>query len=143
MANMPVMKTALTLILAPLMALSFAVPGAWSQAMPLEEVPFVTTPDNVTLEMLGTAGVNANDYVLDMGSGDGRIVITAALNLRRTRPVTLLSLDDVPTVPVLDERERLWSDAPLLIVSMTCVILVAITVVIRVPDVQSHPDLRS
>lgn len=40
-----------------------------------------------------------------------RIVITAALNLRRTRRVTLLSLDDVPNVPVLDEREKHWSDA--------------------------------
>ena len=72
------MKSILTLILAPLMALSFAVPGAWSQAMPLEEVPFVTTPDNVTLEMLSIAGVTASDYVMDLGSGDGRIVILAA-----------------------------------------------------------------
>lgn len=40
-----------------------------------------------------------------------RIVITAALNLRRARRVTLLSLDDVPNVPVLDETERHWSDA--------------------------------
>jgi SAM-dependent methyltransferase len=71
-------KTILTLILAPLMALSFAVPGAWSQALPVEEVPFVATPDNVTLEMLGIAGVNASDYVMDLGSGDGRIVILAA-----------------------------------------------------------------
>ena len=40
-----------------------------------------------------------------------RIVITAALNLRRTRRATLLSLDDFPNVPVLDERERHWSEA--------------------------------
>ena len=40
-----------------------------------------------------------------------RIVIAAALNLRRARRVTLLSLDDVPNVPVLDETETHWSDA--------------------------------
>lgn len=40
-----------------------------------------------------------------------RIVITGALNLRRTRRTTLLNLDDFPNVPVLDETERRWSDA--------------------------------
>jgi DNA-directed RNA polymerase specialized sigma24 family protein len=39
-----------------------------------------------------------------------RIVITIALNLRRAHRVTLLSLDDVSNVPVLDEAERRWSD---------------------------------
>ena len=39
-----------------------------------------------------------------------RIVITAALNARRARRITLLSLDDVTNVPVLDETERHWSD---------------------------------
>ena len=39
-----------------------------------------------------------------------RIVITVALNLRRARRVTLLSLEDVPGVPVLDEVERRWSE---------------------------------
>ena len=43
-----------------------------------EDVPFITTPDNVTLTMLQIARVNAQDYVIDLGSGDGRIVITAA-----------------------------------------------------------------
>lgn len=43
-----------------------------------EEVPFVTTPDNVTLEMLRVAGVGPADHVIDLGSGDGRIVIVAA-----------------------------------------------------------------
>lgn len=44
----------------------------------VEEVPFVTTPDNVTLEMLGAAQVGPTDHVIDLGSGDGRIVILAA-----------------------------------------------------------------
>lgn len=43
-----------------------------------EEVPFITTPDHVTLAMLELAGVTARDYLIDLGSGDGRIVITAA-----------------------------------------------------------------
>ena len=43
-----------------------------------DEVPFITTPDNVTLAMLELAGVTAKDFVVDLGSGDGRIVITAA-----------------------------------------------------------------
>jgi RNA polymerase sigma-70 factor (ECF subfamily) len=40
-----------------------------------------------------------------------RIVITVALNIRRTRRLTFLRLDDVPDVPVLDEAETYWSDA--------------------------------
>lgn len=43
-----------------------------------EEVPFITTPDNVTLEMLRVAAVGPADHVIDLGSGDGRIVIVAA-----------------------------------------------------------------
>jgi RNA polymerase sigma-70 factor (ECF subfamily) len=39
-----------------------------------------------------------------------RIVITVALNLRRSHRVTLLSLDDVSNVPVLDEAESRWSE---------------------------------
>lgn len=42
------------------------------------DVPFVVTPDHVTLSMLRLADVNRHDYVIDLGSGDGRIVITAA-----------------------------------------------------------------
>jgi hypothetical protein len=43
-----------------------------------EDVPFVVTPDSVTLAMLQLAKVIPEDYVMDLGSGDGRIVITAA-----------------------------------------------------------------
>ncbi len=43
-----------------------------------EDVPFITTPDRVALTMLEIAGVGPNDHVIDLGSGDGRIVILAA-----------------------------------------------------------------
>ncbi len=56
-------------------ALHLAVPLPASAA---EEVPFITTPDHVTRAMLDVARVKAGDHVIDLGSGDGRIVITAA-----------------------------------------------------------------
>ena len=40
--------------------------------------PFITTPDTVVERMLELAGTQASDVVMDLGSGDGRIVITAA-----------------------------------------------------------------
>jgi precorrin-6B methylase 2 len=41
-------------------------------------VPFVPTPQEVVEGMLEVAQVNKGDVVYDLGSGDGRIVITAA-----------------------------------------------------------------
>jgi len=40
--------------------------------------PYVPTPNVVVDRMLGMANVSANDYVIDLGSGDGIIVLTAA-----------------------------------------------------------------
>ena len=57
------------------LALAAGLPG---EARAQDEVPFITTPDRVTLAMLQLAGVTVNDFVVDLGSGDGRIVITAA-----------------------------------------------------------------
>lgn len=42
------------------------------------DVPFVPTPQPVVDQMLEVAQVEPGDYVIDLGSGDGRIVITAA-----------------------------------------------------------------
>jgi hypothetical protein len=42
------------------------------------DTPYVQTPQNVVDRMLEVAKVGANDYVIDLGSGDGRMVITAA-----------------------------------------------------------------
>ena len=41
-------------------------------------VPFITTPDDVVRRMLELADTRPGDLVVDLGSGDGRIVITAA-----------------------------------------------------------------
>ncbi len=41
-------------------------------------VPFVPTPQEVVDKMIELAGVKKGDVVYDLGSGDGRIVITAA-----------------------------------------------------------------
>jgi hypothetical protein len=40
--------------------------------------PYVPTPQSVVNEMLKLAGVREDDFVVDLGSGDGRIVLTAA-----------------------------------------------------------------
>lgn len=44
--------------------------------------PYVPTPNVVVDRMLGMANVGANDHVIDLGSGDGIIVITAAYRLK-------------------------------------------------------------
>lgn len=64
---------------APALVAAWALAAASAGAQdPVEEVPFITSPDNVTLEMLRIADVKAGDHVIDLGSGDGRIVILAA-----------------------------------------------------------------
>jgi hypothetical protein len=60
---------ALTLILAI---------SASSYAQQLSKLPYVPTPQIVVDEMLKMAGVTAKDFVIDLGSGDGRMIITAA-----------------------------------------------------------------
>ena len=42
------------------------------------DTPYVQTPQNVVDRMLQVANVGPADYVIDLGSGDGRMVITAA-----------------------------------------------------------------
>jgi precorrin-6B methylase 2 len=70
---------ALTLVLAVL--LSVVSTMAQQALKPLKkkpEVPYVPTHEKVVAEMLKVAKVGKNDILYDLGSGDGRIVITAA-----------------------------------------------------------------
>ena len=57
------------------------------------DVPFVPTPQVVVDEMLRLAGVGPGDVVYDLGSGDGRIVITAARKFG-ARAAVGVELDD-------------------------------------------------
>jgi precorrin-6B methylase 2 len=62
-------------------ALLLALAALAARAQDTEwRVPFITTPDEVVVRMLELAGTRAGDLVADLGSGDGRIVITAARN---------------------------------------------------------------
>jgi pimeloyl-ACP methyl ester carboxylesterase/precorrin-6B methylase 2 len=57
-------------------AVAAAILGAADQ--PYTDVPFVPTPANVVDAMLDLAGISPTDVLVDLGSGDGRIVIAAA-----------------------------------------------------------------
>ena len=54
-----------------------ALAGARADARELD-VPFVPTPQAVVEKMLEMADVKEGDYLIDLGSGDGRIPVTAA-----------------------------------------------------------------
>lgn len=66
-------RRAAALLLAAAPALSSA-----ADQHPLADVPYVPTPANVVDAMLKLAGVGPQDFVVDLGSGDGRIIIAAA-----------------------------------------------------------------
>jgi len=57
-----------------------APPSAYAPSVgqPGKDVVWVPTPQTVVDKMLDLAKVTAADYVIDLGSGDGRTVITAA-----------------------------------------------------------------
>ena len=80
---MPTRYSRLT-FLPSLLAIWLALATCHSHAQLTDEVPFITSPDNVTLEMLNVAGVKRGDHVIDLGSGDGRIVILAAKRFEAT-----------------------------------------------------------
>ena len=61
-----------------LLALCTLLPPSVARATQAVDVPYVSTPSNVVAAMLELALVTAGDYLIDLGSGDGRIVIEAA-----------------------------------------------------------------
>ncbi len=65
-----------------LLALFCMATSAAAQAQELERLPYVPTPQIVVDEMLKMAGVTDKDFVIDLGSGDGRMIITAASSFK-------------------------------------------------------------
>ena len=65
-------------LLAVLALFALLSTGAGAQDPSGEEVPYVKTPQVAVDKMLELAQVGPDDFLIDLGSGDGRIVITAA-----------------------------------------------------------------
>ena len=92
---------ALALVLAVLVAAA----GAQTTTTPTErrpDVPYVPTNDAVVEQMLKMAKVGKNDVVYDLGSGDGRIVITAVQRYGAARGVGI----DIDPDRIAEAREN-------------------------------------
>ena len=60
-------------------AFTFALQAAAADLQPVQDAgPYVPSPQSVVADMLRYAGVGPQDFIIDLGSGDGRIVRTAA-----------------------------------------------------------------
>jgi len=66
-----------------------ALPALAGFAAPELEIPFVPTPHTLVQKMLDLAHVTASDYLIDLGCGDGRIAVAAALRGARALGVDL------------------------------------------------------
>jgi SAM-dependent methyltransferase len=83
----------------------------------VEETPYVTSPQKVVEAMLRMAGVRSDDFLMDLGSGDGRIVVTAASEYK-TRGVGIeydprlvkLAIKNAATAGVTDRATFLEQD---------------------------------
>src|SRR4026209_453605 len=66
------------ILLLAILATTVVVPARAQQPLRSPDVVFVATPQEVVDAMLKLAKVTKNDVIYDLGSGDGRIPITAA-----------------------------------------------------------------
>jgi len=63
----------------PLIVAAMIAPAArGADTPPVDAGPYVPSPTSVVADMLTLADVGPKDFVIDLGSGDGRIVLTAA-----------------------------------------------------------------
>jgi len=60
-----------------LLILSLLAVAAWAQD-PAKLAPYYPTPQTIVVKMLELGGLKPGEKMFDLGSGDGRIVITAA-----------------------------------------------------------------
>ncbi|MBA3508206.1 MAG: methyltransferase domain-containing protein [Betaproteobacteria bacterium] len=77
----------LALFVGLLAACAPVLPFAQAPAPAMVEpaAPYVPTPASIVDEMLALAGVGPNDVVVDLGSGDGRLVISAVSKYQARR----------------------------------------------------------
>src|SRR5688572_4693059 len=72
------MIKAFPLLAAAVLSFSPSLYGADKDKKPVDAGPYVPSPTSVVADMLTLAEVGPKDFVIDLGSGDGRIVLTAA-----------------------------------------------------------------
>src|SRR5438093_5979181 len=100
-------RALLTLGLSLVTAAAFAQTQTQTQTKPFEpqvgqagkDVVWVPTPQALVDKMLDMASVTAQDFVFDLGSGDGRTVITAA-----KRGATAVGIEYDPNMVELSQR---------------------------------------
>jgi precorrin-6B methylase 2 len=101
----PLLRHTLALLLATSSALAFAqpqqAPTAYQPSVGQEgkDVVWVPTPQALVNKMLDMAHVTPRDFVMDLGSGDGRTVITAA-----KRGVRALGIEYNPDMVALSQQ---------------------------------------
>jgi precorrin-6B methylase 2 len=105
MSASPVVRRAFAFLLAAVSALAFAqapqAPSTYEPSVGQEgkDVVWVPTPQVVVDKMLEMAKVTPRDFVMDLGSGDGRTVITAA-----KRGARALGIEYNPDMVALSKR---------------------------------------
>src|SRR3984893_1900439 len=97
-------RSLLTLVLALVAVSAFAQtqptkPFEPQSGQPGKDVVWVPTPQALVDKMLDLANVTPQDYVIDLGSGDGRTVITAA-----KRGATAHGIEYNPDMVALSQR---------------------------------------
>jgi hypothetical protein len=87
------------------------------EKQPIMAGPYVPSPDTVVSQMLEMAGVGPDDVLVDMGSGDGRIVLTAAklrgargLGIEIQAPLIALSIETARREGVADRARFVRQD---------------------------------
>jgi len=88
-------------LLGHLLAFGLVWPAAQAPAQELSKLPYVPTPQIVIDEMLKLANVTAKDFVVDLGSGDGRVIISAA----KTYKANGLGVDIDPKLVELSNQD--------------------------------------
>lgn len=95
------------------------------------QAPFITTPDEVVERMLRLAGTGPADLVVDLGSGDGRIVIAAArsfgargLGIELDARLVEASRDNARRAEVSDRVSIIQGDVLVSDISMASVVTV-------------------
>jgi SAM-dependent methyltransferase len=71
-----------TLLSVLVLTMAASAPSFAAQWEEGKDVPFVPTPPQVVDAMLKLAEVKGSDFVIDLGCGDGRIVVAAAKKFR-------------------------------------------------------------